>query len=157
MTAMRVGVISDTHGLLRPEACALLEGCERIVHAGDIGAPDIVPRLERIAPVAAIRGNVDVDDWAAEHPETLTVTLGGRRIHVLHDLAALRLDPAAEGLDAVIHGHSHRPSVEDRGGVLRLNPGSAGGRRFSLPVTLAILTIGEGGLDAVIHDVVPAP
>ncbi len=141
---MRIGVISDTHGLLRPEAEARLAGVARILHAGDIGDPDIVPRLERIAPVAAIRGNVDIDDWAAAYPERLRLELGGCDILMLHDLGTLATSPAAEGITVVISGHSHRPEIEERAGVLFLNPGSAGPRRFRLPVTLAILDVGGG-------------
>lgn len=145
---MKIGVISDTHGLLRPEAEARLAGVEHIIHAGDIGAPEIVPRLRALAPVTAIRGNVDRGAWAGVFPETALVTLAGRRIHVLHDLAELDLDPAARGVSVVISGHSHRPKAETVAGVLYLNPGSAGRRRFSLPVTLATLEISDGGLVA---------
>ena len=151
---MRIGVISDTHGLLRPEAEAMLLGVDHILHAGDIGGPDIVPRLEAIAPTTAIRGNVDIDDWAQAHPERITLRLAGRAIHLVHDIADL--DPAPEGLDVVVAGHSHRPGIETRDGVLRLNPGSAGRRRFSLPVTLATLEIAGGGIRARIHDLLPA-
>ena len=137
---MQVGVISDTHGLLRPEAEAWLAGVDHIVHAGDIGDPAIVPHLERIAPTTAIRGNVDAAPWAEAYPEETTVRLAGRVVRVVHDLASL--DPAAlRGVDVLVFGHSHRPSVETVGGVLHLNPGSAGRRRFSLPVTLAILDL----------------
>jgi uncharacterized protein len=149
---MRIGVISDTHGLLRPEAEARLAGAEHIIHAGDIGAPDIVPRLSRMAPTTAIRGNVDGDAWAGAFPETAVVTLAGRRIHVLHDLAELALDPAACGFSVVISGHSHRPRIETVGGVLYLNPGSAGRRRFSLPVTVATIELTGGAVEAQIHD-----
>ena len=152
---MRIGVISDTHGLLRPEAEARLAGVSHILHAGDIGAPDIVPRLGAIAPTTAIRGNVDTGGWAAAYPETRTLRLAGRTIHMLHDLAALAVDPAAAGFDVVVAGHSHRPGVETVGGVLRLNPGSAGRRRFSLPVTLAILDLTEGEVRAEVHDLLP--
>lgn len=150
---MRVGVISDTHGLLRPEALDLLVGAEHIVHAGDIGGPNIVPALAQIAPVTAIRGNVDRAAWAQNYPEETTVNLAGREIHVVHDVNALTFDPAEAGLDAVISGHSHRPRVERREGVLYLNPGSAGRRRFRLPVALAILQIGDPGLDARISEI----
>ena len=153
---MRVGVIADTHGLLRPEAEAALAGADRILHAGDIGAPEIVPRLGEIAPVTAIRGNIDRADWADAYPETVTVTLAGRRVHMLHDAADLALDPAAEGVDVVVAGHSHRPSVRGGNGVLFLNPGSAGRRRFRLPVTLAILELGHGAPSARILDLLEA-
>ena len=149
---MLIGVISDTHGLLRPQAAARLAGVDHIVHAGDIGRPEIVDRLARIAPVTAIRGNVDHGGWAAAYPETRTVELGGRRLYLLHDLNALRLDPAAEGVDAVVSGHSHQPRIATVGGVLYLNPGSAGPRRFSLPATLATLEISGDGMRPVLHD-----
>lgn len=137
---MRVGVISDTHGVLRPEAEARLAGVAHIVHAGDIGDPAIVPRLGRIAPVTAIRGNVDTAPWAAPFPEEATLELAGRILLVVHDAATV--DPAAlEGVDVLISGHSHRPRIEASGRTLRLNPGSAGRRRFSLPVTLALLDL----------------
>lgn len=152
---MRIGVISDTHGLLRPEAEARLAGVHHILHAGDIGAPDIVPRLRAIAPVTAVRGNVDVGAWAAAFPERQVVRLGGRAILVLHDAAELRDDPVAMGLDAVVAGHSHRPAVETRDGVLRLNPGAAGRRRFRLPVTLAMLELTPEGMRARIHELLP--
>lgn len=152
---MRIGVISDTHGLLRPEAEARLAGVHHILHAGDIGAPDIVPRLSAIAPVTAVRGNVDIEDWARAFPARAVARLGGFAILVLHDAGDLSEDPAALGLDAVVAGHSHRPSVETRGGVLRLNPGSAGRRRFRLPVTLATLDLSAGGIEARLHDLLP--
>ena len=136
-----VGVISDTHGLLRPEAVVALQGVERIVHAGDIGSPDVLTALERIAPVAAVRGNNDRERWAAAIPETEVVQIGGVALYVLHDLHALDLDPRAAGFAAVIAGHSHRPRLQERDGVLYLNPGSAGPRRFTLPISLARLTV----------------
>ena len=148
----RIGVISDTHGLLRSEAEARLAGVGHIIHAGDIGAPDIVPRLGRLAPTTAIRGNVDREAWAEAFPETAVVTLAGRRFYVLHDLAEIALDPVACGFSVVISGHSHRPKVETTGGVLYLNPGSAGRRRFSLPVTLATIEMAGGSIEARIHD-----
>lgn len=146
-----VGVISDTHGLLRPEAEARLAGVGHIIHAGDIGAAEIVPRLERIAPTTAIRGNVDRDAWAKRFPETAAVALAGRRIFVLHDRGALGFDPAAGGFAVVVSGHSHRPAVDRADGVLYLNPGSAGPRRFSLPVTLAVLELSGEGIEARLH------
>jgi putative phosphoesterase len=136
-----VGVISDTHGLLRPEAVAALAGVERIVHAGDIGNPDVLTALERIAPVSAVRGNNDRDAWAADIPETEVVEIGDVSLYVLHNLHELDLDPRAAGFAAVIAGHSHQPRQEERDGVLYLNPGSAGPRRFKLPISLARLTI----------------
>ena len=141
---MRIGVISDTHGLLRPEALAVLQGCERIIHAGDIGKPEVLDALREIAPLEVIRGNVDSDLWAAQIPERLDLQLGGLRIHVLHDLKELDQDPIAAGIAVVIAGHSHQPKIEEIDGVLYLNPGSAGRRRFKLPISLALLDIEDG-------------
>lgn len=135
------GVISDTHGLMRPEALGALEGVELIIHAGDIGKPEVLDALRRIAPVVAVRGNNDRAAWAQPIAETETIEVGEARLYLLHALQELSLDPAAAGFDAVISGHSHRPSVARRGGVLYLNPGSAGPRRFKLPVTIARLTL----------------
>jgi len=140
-----VGVISDTHGLLRPAAVAALAGVDMIVHAGDIGSAAILDELRKIAPVVAVRGNNDREAWAASVPETVTTTLAGVRLYVVHDLKSLRGDPASQGVDVVISGHSHRPSVERRAGVLLLNPGSAGPRRFTLPIAVARLHLGPGG------------
>lgn len=141
---MRLGVISDTHGLLRPEALAALEGVERILHAGDIVDPGHLQVLSRIAPVTAIRGNVDRGPWAQALPCTETLTAGGLRIHMLHDRKALRADPVVQGWDVVISGHSHKPGIEDDGATLWLNPGAAGPRRFRLPITLALLWAENG-------------
>ena len=152
---MRIGVVADTHGLLRPEALERLRGVDRILHAGDIGAPDVVPRLEAVAPVTAVRGNVDTEAWALAFPETATLRLGGRTVHLLHDVHALAVDPAAAGFDVVVAGHSHRPRAETVGGVLFLNPGSAGRRRFRLPVTMATLTLADGPPRAEVHDLLP--
>jgi hypothetical protein len=138
-------VISDTHGLLRPQVMPCLAGVSHIIHAGDIGAERILDELRRIAPVTAIRGNVDVGTWAREYPETTTVRLGGHGFYVLHDLKELAAKPAPSGINAVIGGHSHRAGVRVIDSVLYLNPGSAGPRRFRLPVTLATVEIGEGG------------
>ena len=141
---MRVGVISDTHGLLRPEAIEALRGSELIVHAGDVGKADVLDALRAIAPTVAVRGNVDTGDLAATLPETEVVEVGRTHLYVLHDLSQLDLDPRAAGFAAVIFGHSHRPTAETRDGVLYLNPGSAGPRRFSLPVAVArLLVAGE--------------
>jgi putative phosphoesterase len=141
-----VGVISDTHGLLRPEALDLLRGSEHIIHAGDLGEPEIIPALERIAPVTAIRGNIDKDAWAQRFPETQVVELGGLHFYVIHDLNALDLNPKAAGFAAVISGHSHQAKQETKDGVLYFNPGSAGPKRFKLPVTLGRLEIADGRL-----------
>ena len=143
-----LGVISDTHGLVRPEALAALAGVERIVHAGDIGALDVLAALGRIAPVTAVRGNNDRERWAADIPETDVLEIGDVSLYVLHDLHELDLDPRAAGFAAVIAGHSHQPRMEERDGVLYLNPGSAGPRRFKLPISLARLTVTGGRLRA---------
>src|SRR5665213_1936821 len=148
----RIGIISDTHGLLRPEAERRLAGVDHIVHAGDIGRPGIIEALRRIAPVTAIRGNVDSGDWAVAYPETEVVRLAGRSLYVLHDLKTLQIDPIARGIDIVVSGHSHVPKIDTADGVLYLNPGSAGRRRFKLPVTLATLDVLPNSLRPVIHD-----
>src|SRR5438270_1417006 len=145
---MLVGVISDTHGLLRSEAVATLRGAEHILHAGDIGSPEIIDQLRTLAPVTAIRGNVDHGSWAELLPETAVVELAGVSIYMLHDLKQLDLSPRAAGFAAVISGHSHQPKSEQRDGVLYLNPGSAGPRRFRLPITVATLAIADGKLSA---------
>ena len=138
---MKIGIISDTHGLLRPEAVERLAGVDHIIHAGDIGRPDVISDLRRIAPVTAVRGNVDRDEWAAGYPQTELVKLGGRFFYVLHNLAELDVDPVAAGIDVVVSGHSHQPKIETVDGVVYLNPGSAGPRRFSLPIALATLDL----------------
>jgi uncharacterized protein len=138
---MMIGIISDTHGLLRPEAVELLRGSEHIIHAGDIGSPEIIPQLEKIAPVTAIRGNVDTQAWARRFAETEVVELGGLHIYVIHDANALDLNPKAAGFAAVISGHSHQPKQETKDGVLYFNPGSAGPRRFKLPISVGRLEI----------------
>ena len=139
-----VCVISDTHGLLRPEAVAALQDSQHIIHAGDVGAPEILEELASIAPVTAIRGNVDKGAWARKLPETEVVEIAGISIYVLHDVAKLDLKPEAAGFDIVVYGHSHVPKQEKLSGVLYFNPGSAGPRRFKLPVTIGKLTISEG-------------
>ena len=141
---MRLGILSDTHGLLRPEAIAALQGVDHILHAGDIGDPGILDQLRALAPVTAIRGNIDRKGPCAELPATDMVELGGTFFYLVHALADLDLDPRAAGVQVILSGHSHRPRIEDKDGVLYLNPGSAGPRRFSLPVTLAILRIDQG-------------
>ena len=154
---MRIGIISDTHGLLRPEVAARFAGVHHIIHAGDIGRPEVISELRKIAPVTAIRGNIDRAAWAAEYPPTAVVELAGRSIYVLHNLAELDLDPAAAGIDVVVSGHSHRPKIETVGGVVYLNPGSAGPRRFSLPIALATLELSGDAIRPCLHEVAMKP
>jgi putative phosphoesterase len=142
-----VGLISDTHGLLRPEALRALDGVELVIHAGDVGSPEVLEQLKLLGAVHAVRGNVDRDRWARSLPETLTLEVAGARIHVLHDLESLS-DPADRSYSVVVSGHSHVPRVENRGGVLYVNPGSAGPRRFRLPVSVARLRLSSGGAEA---------
>ena len=141
---MVIGVISDTHGLLRPEALAALRGVEHILHAGDVGEFSILEKLREIAPVTAIRGNVDVEGRCAELPPTDVVELGGRLFYLVHSVRDLEINPAAAGMAVVVSGHSHKASAEMRDGVLFFNPGSAGPRRFSLPVTVGFVTVKDG-------------
>ena len=149
---MRIGVISDTHGLLRPEALKELRGSEHILHAGDVGSPDILDALREVAPVSAIRGNVDEAGPCRHLPPTELVELAGHDIYMLHDVHMLDLNPEAAGISAIIFGHSHKPMIERRRGVLFVNPGSAGPRRFQLPVTLAWLDIEATGVRArIVH------
>ena len=138
-----VGVVSDTHGLVRPELKAALQGCDAIVHAGDIGKPSVLDELREIAPLTAVRGNVD--KWADDLPDTEVVELEGRFLYLLHDVKELDLDPVAAGFHAVISGHSHQPGIRHVDGVLHLNPGSAGPRRFKLPIAMALLEISARG------------
>lgn len=145
---MRVGVISDTHGLLRLEALAALTGVDRLLHAGDVGDPAILDSLSEIAPLTAIRGNIDRAARCGLLPPTEIVDLGGFTVYMLHNLQDLDLDPVAAGIDIVISGHSHKPSIERRKDVLYLNPGSAGPRRFSLPVSVAFLQLGSVAAEA---------
>jgi putative phosphoesterase len=149
---MIVGVISDTHGLLRPEALEALAGSDVLIHAGDIGSEEILPTLARIAPVTAVKGNIDAAAWANVLPETAEVAIGADRIYVIHDVHTLQINPAQAGYRAAISGHSHKPSEEVRAGVLYLNPGSAGPRRFQLPVTLAQIRIQERSWAVVFRD-----
>jgi hypothetical protein len=136
-----IGLISDTHGLLRPQALAALAGSDLIIHAGDVGNPEILEKLKAIAPVFAVRGNIDIEPWAKALPETEVVEAGVATIYVLHDVKELDLDPAAASFHIVVSGHSHKPARAEHGGVLFLNPGSAGPRRFDLPVTVALLRL----------------
>ncbi len=140
---LKLGIISDTHGLLRPEALTSLAGVDRILHAGDIGDPHILDALARIAPVTAIRGNIDTRGTCAQLPATEYVSVAGRNLYMVHDVHALDLDPAAAGIVAVISGHSHKPGVSWKQGILYFNPGSAGPVRFSLPVSLGLLEVTE--------------
>ncbi len=144
----RIALISDTHNLLRPEALDFLAGSDHIVHGGDIGSPEILARLVAIAPLSVVRGNNDSAPWAADIPVSLTVTLGGVAIHAVHDIADLRLDAVDAAVRVVVSGHSHKPSMVERDGVLFINPGSAGPRRFSLPISVAELQVDGGRVTA---------
>jgi putative phosphoesterase len=152
---MRIGIISDTHGLLRPEAIKHLAGSEHIVHAGDIGAPEVIEGLRKIAPTTAIRGNIDTGEWAIDYPDTKLVVLGGRTLYVMHNLKEMKLDPTASGIEVIISGHSHRPQIETKDGILYVNPGSAGPRRFKLPVALAILELSDRAILPRIVEITP--
>ncbi|WP_434457617.1 metallophosphoesterase family protein [Stutzerimonas urumqiensis] len=146
---LTIGVIADTHGLLREEAIAALRSCDRLIHAGDIGKPEILTTLAALAPLDVIRGNNDETlPWAADLPDVLDLELEGVRIHLLHDRKQLAFDPAARGVKVVIAGHSHKPLIETRNAVLYLNPGSAGPRRFSLPISVAYLRLDDGRAEA---------
>jgi putative phosphoesterase len=140
----RIGVISDTHGILRPEALAALEGCEFILHAGDVGSPNVLDVLTSIAPVTVVRGNNDRGPWADSIPETAVVEIAGVVLFMTHDLKTMDVDPRERGFAAVIAGHSHRPSCETKDGLLFFNPGSAGPRRFKLPITVGRLLVRAG-------------
>jgi len=146
-----IGVISDTHGLVREQALAALAGCELIIHAGDIGTPEVLERLREIAPVRAVRGNNDRGVWARSLPLNDVIEIGAHHVYLLHDIAELAIDPAAASMAAVITGHSHKPAAEVREGVLYLNPGSAGPRRFKLPVAVARLRVSKNGIE---HEIV---
>jgi uncharacterized protein len=151
---MLIGVISDTHGLLRPEALVALAEAEHILHAGDVGDVEILDALRELAPVTAIRGNVDVSGACGELPASEMVELGGAVFYLVHSVRDLDIKPEAAGVSVVVSGHSHKASVEMKGGVLYLNPGSAGPRRFALPVTVGLVTVSEGGLKARIVEIV---
>ena len=144
-----VGVISDTHGLVRPEALEYLAGSDIIIHAGDIGSDDVIRNLQAVCPVVAIRGNIDKGSFGGQFPETEVVEVGGKLIYMIHNIDEIDLDPAAAGFDVVVYGHSHMPKSEIREGVLYFNPGSAGPRRFKLPVALGKLHIGDS---EIIHE-----
>jgi len=153
----RIGVVSDTHGLLRPEVAPALAGVERILHLGDVGKPSVLKELAKIAPVTAVRGNIDRTGPCSKLPETEVLLLEGRYIYMLHDLNTLRLDPAAGKFAAVLFGHTHVPNFYRRKGVLYFNPGSCGPRRFDLPVTVGLLTASEEGeFEAKIIPLTPA-
>jgi putative phosphoesterase len=149
---MKIGVISDTHGLVRPQALTALSGTELIVHAGDIGSLSVLEALQNLAPVVAVRGNNDKEAWARDLPDVEVVEASAHYIYLLHDIQELDLDPVAAGFRIVISGHSHQPSQEDRAGVLYLNPGSAGPRRFNLPITVAWLQVEAESVQANIID-----
>lgn len=156
MGHIRIGVISDTHGLLRPEALAFLDGCDRILHGGDIGGPDILQRLTALAPLTVVRGNNDTASWAADLPLSTCIAVGAVRIYLVHDHADVDFVPKQQGMDVVVSGHSHRPKVEEIDGTLWVNPGSAGPRRFSLPVCVAELIVDGGSVLARIEELVVA-
>ena len=143
-----IGVISDTHGLMRPEAVEALRGSDRILHAGDVGAPEILEALAKIAPITAVRGNVDYASWARALPETEVIEAGGALIYMLHDQGQLDLKPEAAGFRVVVYGHSHQPKLGEKNGVVYFNPGSAGPRRFRLPVSVGRLKIKAGKVEA---------
>jgi putative phosphoesterase len=143
-----LGIISDTHGLMRPQAIKALDGVMTIIHAGDIGAPEVLDALRAVAPVVAVRGNNDTGEWAQTLPETEVIEVGGVVFYVLHDVKTLDLDPVAAGFHAVISGHSHQPALIKRQGILYLNPGSAGPRRFKLPISVARVAVRGNTLDA---------
>ncbi len=145
---MRIGLLSDTHGLVRPEVLAWLRGSDHIVHAGDIVRPDILAQLAALAPLTAVRGNNDHGDWAERLPQAATLRLGGVCLHVVHDIAQLAIDPEAAGVQVVVSGHSHQPAVARRGPVLYVNPGSAGPRRFRLPIAAGELLLDGGAVSA---------
>lgn len=150
--AFRMGVLSDTHGLLRPEVLPALNGVEHILHAGDVGNPEVLDALRTIAPVTAIRGNTDTHGPCALLPETEMVELAGRFFYMVHDIAQLDIKPTSAGVHCVVYGHSHKPAAEERDGVLYLNPGACGPRRFNLPLTVSLVEI-EG--DRITHQLVP--
>jgi len=152
-----IGLISDTHGLLRPQALRALEGSDLIIHAGDVGNPEILETLKTLAPVFAVRGNVDTDSWALGLPENEVIETDPATIYVLHDVHALDLDPVAAGFHIIVSGHSHKPSRTEHGGVLFLNPGSAGPRRFDLPVTVARLDLSQLPWTVTLVDLMETP
>ena len=146
MTAIEIGVISDTHGVLREEAISALQGVDVIIHAGDIGKPEVIDQLAEIAPLNAIRGNIDNGAWADVYPDHLSLEISRQRFHIVHDITTLDIDPMRDDVDVIICGHSHKPRVDYDQQLLLLNPGSAGPRRFRLPICLAKITIKDGAL-----------
>jgi putative phosphoesterase len=150
---MKIGIISDTHGLLRPEALEALAGVDHILHAGDVDNPDILDALRELAPVTAIRGNIDTHGPCADLPATDVVELAGKLFYLVHSEHWIDINPAAAGIAVVVSGHSHQPSIENRAGVFYLNPGSAGPRRFKLPVTVAIVEVEEDDIKARIVEI----
>jgi putative phosphoesterase len=152
--SVRVGLVSDTHGLLRPEARAFLLGCDTIVHGGDVGAAAVLEELAALAPVIAVRGNNDTGPWAARLRSTELIRVGNVFLYVVHDIDELDIEPAAAGVRIVVFGHSHRPSIEDRAGILYVNPGSCGPRRFKLPVTVGEITVSPHAVQARIHPLI---
>ena len=149
---LRVGLISDTHGLLRPEARAFLVGCDYIVHGGDVGGAAILDELSLLAPLIAVRGNNDTEPWAAHLPLTELIRVGNVFVYVIHDLAELDIDPAAAGVRVIVSGHSHKPMIEERGEVLYVNPGSSGPRRFKLPICVGEITVSGDAVKARVVD-----
>jgi hypothetical protein len=149
---LRVGLVADTHGLLRPAARAFLVGCDYIVHGGDIGAAEILDELAALAPLTAVRGNNDTQPWAAHLPATELIRVGGIFFYVIHDLTQLEIDPEAAGVRVVVSGHSHRPKIEQRGNVLYVNPGSCGPRRFTLPISIGEISVSANGARARLVD-----
>jgi uncharacterized protein len=154
---LRVGLISDTHGLLRPEARAFLVGCDYIVHGGDVGDPKILDELAFLAPLIAVRGNNDKGPWAARLRETELIRVGNLFVYVIHDLAELDVDPGAAGVRVVVSGHSHQPKIEERSGILYINPGSCGPRRFKLPISVGEITVSGSAVEARLVDLSPTP
>jgi uncharacterized protein len=149
---LRVGVISDTHGLLRPQARAFLVGCDYIVHGGDIGSAAILDELAALAPLIAVRGNNDTEPWAARLPVTEMIRVGNVFVYVIHDLAELDIDPGAAGVRVIVSGHSHKPMIEERDGILYVNPGSSGPRRFKLPISVGEITVSGSAVNARLVD-----
>jgi putative phosphoesterase len=154
--ALRVGVLSDTHGLLRPEARAFLVGCDYIIHGGDIGSSGVLQDLAAIAPLTAVRGNIDTGEWARELRDTELIRLGDVFAYVLHDIKQLDIEPRAAQVTVVISGHSHQPLIQERDGVLFVNPGSCGPRRFRLPISIGELMINGGRVTANTVELTPS-